>query len=68
MSGEGLHPPEIEPKDLISETDVVATHITRNEARLVKTLQRVIETEAFRCDGYSSPTAGQSCTRSGWVT
>ena len=50
-------PPEIEPADLVDELDAVLARITREEAKAAEILARVIETEAYRRDGYSSATA-----------
>jgi hypothetical protein len=50
-------PPEIEPADLVEELDAVLARITREEAKAAELLARVVETEAFRRDGYSSATA-----------
>jgi hypothetical protein len=50
-------PPQIEPADLVEELDAVLSRITRDEARAVELLARINETEAWRHDGYSSPTA-----------
>jgi hypothetical protein len=50
-------PPEIEPAHLVDELDAVLGRITREEAKAAELLARVIETEAYRRDGYSSATA-----------
>ncbi|MEX0796467.1 MAG: DUF222 domain-containing protein [Acidimicrobiia bacterium] len=50
-------PPEIEPADLVEELDAVLARITREEAKAAEIIARVVETEAFRRDGYSSATA-----------
>lgn len=50
-------PPQIEPADLVDELDAILTRITRDESRAVELLTRINESEAWRHDGYSSPTA-----------
>ena len=52
-----VSPPEIEPHDLVSETDVVIANIIRNEARLASIIKDIVETKAYQRDGYSSATA-----------
>lgn len=50
-------PPEVEAADLVDELDAVLARITRDEARAVDLVARINQTEAWRHDGYSSPTA-----------
>lgn len=50
-------PPEVDPVDLVSELDVVLARINRDEARAAELLGRIVETDAYKRDGYSSPTA-----------